>query len=160
MKIPITLQKIYISSLLSFTFIFTTLDLVTNPNIKTAFTQLSTSKILEYTILLLLHNAVYFSIYFTIFFLIFFKNMIDKDTILIYLIYLVAVVLHWRSNNDKCRLTQIKNDIINIPTDTGFRDPYTIIMGIYNPGGDLRSLLYNSFMYGAISISAYMYLTK
>ena len=39
----------------------------------------------------------------------------NKIINIIYLYFLIAIIIHWITNNGKCFLTQYKNDICNLP---------------------------------------------
>ena len=63
------------------------------------------------------------------------------------------VLFHWKTNDNKCKLTQLQNQLLGIDNSIGFRDIYSILTNTYssNSGsGTIRDHLYTWFIYIAV----------
>ncbi len=140
--------KLYFLSMFFFTIIMTTADILTNKHYK----NINKIKIKKLIVMLITHNIYYFTQYFTILFILLFGfRNIPSIIILVYLFYLLGTMLHWITNNRRCYLTDVTNDILELPRSKriGMRDPYAIIKNIHyeNSGtGTFRDNLYWSYI--------------
>tara|TARA_A100001011_G_scaffold378920_1_gene444293 strand:- start:637 stop:1068 length:432 start_codon:yes stop_codon:yes gene_type:complete len=123
-------------------------DILTNKHYK----SLEKNKIKKLTLMLITHNIYYFTQYFTILFILLFGfRNIPSIMILFYLFYLLGTMLHWITNNRRCYLTDVTNDLLELPRSKriGMRDFYAIIKNIHyeNDGtGTFRDNLYWSYI--------------
>lgn len=151
------MKKIYITSLIIFVVIMSIGDFITNKYYKKALKNESINKKIQLWILLLIHNIVYFIQYFTVFFIIKYYKKINSKLMMFYQFSLFGTMLHWITNDRRCILTEMTNDLLNIPRERrmGMRDPYGIIFNTYyeNDGtGTLRDNLYWSYILGTCVI--------
>ena len=153
----------YIYSLCIFTIVFSAGDIATNKYYHRIWGKKSAEDKIKLVALLIIHNLVYFTIYFTVIFVIFgyftkvYGNKRKDLTVFsiltgIYFLYMAGTLLHWKSNDNKCELTDMQNKLLEISEDHGFRDWYAIIFNKYPVvvDGGFRSNLY----YAAIICSA------
>jgi len=120
---------------------------------------MSIQKKIKLILLLLFHNIVYFVIYFSIFFI----YNAKLYYIIFYLLFLIMVLFHWKTNDNKCKLTQLQNQLLGIDNSIGFRDIYYILTNTYssNAGsGTIRDNLYTWFIYIAILFCSILLLVK
>ncbi len=140
--------KLYFASMFFFTIVMTIADILTNKHYK----SLEKNKIKKLTLMLITHNIYYFTQYFTILFILLFGfRNIPSIMILFYLFYLLGTMLHWITNNRRCYLTDVTNDLLELPRSKriGMRDFYAIIKNIHyeNDGtGTFRDNLYWSYI--------------
>ena len=140
--------KLYFGSMFFFTIVMTIADILTNKHYK----SLEKNKIKKLTLMLITHNIYYFTQYFTILFILLFGfRNIPSILILFYLFYLLGTMLHWITNNRRCYLTDVTNDLLELPRSKriGMRDFYAIIKNIHyeNDGtGTFRDNLYWSYI--------------
>ena len=109
---------------------------------------------LRLSILIVVHNILFFIGYCTIIFIA--LGIIKRKLyVKLYLGAVVGVLLHWLTNNNRCIFTQWHNRIIGISEDVGFRDFYTIMMNIQpdtnanfgdGKGMSIRSVIYYSLI--------------
>lgn len=120
---------VYYISLFMYVIIFSIWDFKTNEHYFDKWESLSFYDKLRLSILIVVHNILFFFIYFTVFFIS--VGIIKRELyVKLYLGLVVAVLLHWLTNNNRCIFTQWHNRIIGISDDVGFRDFYAIIMNI------------------------------
>ncbi len=148
----------YIKYTTIFVLIFSYLDLVQNKHYKKKLKENNLYKNIKLVSLLIIHNIIFFGIYFTLpFFILNFKD-VKMINLIFYLILLVAVPIHWYTNNNKCWFTVEQNKLLDINVNTGFRDFISILTNTYPSTGNgnnnlnLRDKLY--FYYLFISIAA------
>lgn len=142
----------YLLLLTIFTIGVSILDFYTNKYYSNQWNNMSFQRKIKLILLLLFHNIVYFIIYFSIFFI----YNARLHYIVLYLIFLILVLFHWKTNDNKCKLTQLQNQLLGIDNSIGFRDIYSIITNTYsfNAGsGTIRDQLYSWFIYIAILFS-------
>ena len=147
----------YLLSLIIFVVSMSFLDFSTNKYYKNAVKNESINVKIKLGVLLLVHNIVYFIQYFTILFIIFNYKKISPKLMIIYQFSLFGTMLHWITNDRRCILTELTNDILKIKRSRrmGMRDPYGIIFNIYyeNDGtGTLRDNLYWTYILGTCTI--------
>ena len=153
----------YLLFLVIFTIIMSYLDYTTNIYYKRVTNKISFKEKMKLIGLLILHNIIYFTLYFSFFFIIYYYNTINSNYIIIYCFYVFITFLHWQTNNNRCRFTEMQNEILGIDKSIGFRDPYAILFNIHakNAGtGTLRDQLYYGYIIGAFIISCILYLNK
>ena len=148
------MDNIYGISLFLYVFIFSIWDFKTNEHYFDKWDSLSFYDKLRLSILIVVHNILFFLIYFTVFFIS--GRLIKRELyVKLYLGLVVAVLLHWLTNNNRCIFTQWHNRIIGISDDVGFRDFYAIIMNIQTDtsanfgdqkGMSIRSIIYYSLI--------------
>ena len=149
----------YLLLLTIFTIGISILDFYTNKYYTNQWNKMSFQRKIKLILLLLFHNIVYFVIYFSIFFI----YNAKLHYIISYLLFLIIVLFHWKTNDNKCRLTQLQNQLLGIDNSIGFRDIYSILTNTYssNAGsGTIRDNLYNWFIYIAILVCSILLLVK
>ena len=145
---------IYGVSLFLYVLIFSLWDFKTNKHYIKKWASLSFYDKLRLSILIVIHNIIFFIGYFTIIFIA--LGIIKREIyVKLYLGLVVSVLIHWLTNNNRCILTQWHNRIIGISEDVGFRDFYAIIMNIQTDTsanfGDQKGMSIRSvFYYGLI----------
>ena len=108
----------YILSLILFTIIISIADFYTNKYYIRKWNKLILTEKFQLILLLLLHNVIYFIIYFTIFFIPYTKPIY----IVTYLIFILMVIIHWKTNNNRCKITELQNKLLNTNLSHGYRD--------------------------------------
>lgn len=136
----------YILLLTIFTIGVSILDFYTNKYYSNKWNTISYNKKIKLILLLLFHNIIYFIIYLSVFFIYKAKSYY----ILLYLIFLIIVLFHWKTNDNKCKLTELQNQLLGIDNSTGFRDLYSIVTNTYSSkagSGTIRDNLYTWYIY-------------
>ena len=157
------IYKTYIYSLIVFTIVFSFLDFTTNKYYIKEYKSLTTQKKIELVSLLLFHNVIYFTLYFSLFFILYDYKKIHSRYILLYFFYVVGVIVHWKTNNNRCMFTEMTNRILKIDKSIGFRDPINILFNIQseNAGeGTLRDKIYMLIIVTSVFVSLFLYLKK
>ena len=140
--------KLYFSGMFFFIVTMVVIDMLTNKHYK----DLNNEKKTSLVFMLITHNVYYFTQYFSILFILFYGfRRVPSHLILFYLFYLLSTMLHWITNNRRCYLTDVTNDLLDLPRSKriGMRDPYAIIKNIHyeNDGtGTFRDNLYWSYI--------------
>ena len=157
------LTSYYLYGLAFYTIFFSIADIVTNKYYHRIWHKKTVNEKFQLIFLLFFHNLVYFTIYFSVFYIVYgcVKN-VDREGrsnllkfsigILVYFLYTSGTLIHWRSNDNKCELTDMQNKLLEISADHGFRDWYSILTSTYpiSTEGDFRSNLY----YAAVTFNA------
>ena len=151
----------YIYGALAFTIFFSIADSVTNKFYRRIWHKKTNEERMKLIGLLFFHNIVFFTIYFTSFYLIwgFMSGLYKKkrgDALKlgaaagIYMLYMFGTLYHWKTNNDKCELTEMQNRLLEIGEENGFRDWISILINNYpksskGEGGEggFRSKMYH-----------------
>ena len=107
---------------------------------------------------LVLHNVLYYLIYFTLPFVIYNYKTVTMKHLIMYLALLIAVPVHWKTNDDKCWFTVQQNKLLEIDERYGFRDPYLILTNqqACTGNGALRDKLYYDYLIAALGITSLM----
>jgi len=108
---------------------------------------------------MLFHNVLFFCIYITFPFILFKYKSIPTRFIGLYLMLLIAIPLHWVTNNNQCWFTVQQNKLLEIPEDAVFRDPYQIIFNLYTDGSGsmgFRDKAYYGYLITAMVGTAYL----
>ena len=150
----------YVYGILAFTIFFSIADSATNKFYRRVWNKKTNKERTKLIGLLFFHNIVFFTIYFTSFYLIwglvngvYKKRRVDALKLGlaagVYILYMVGTLHHWKTNNDKCELTEIQNRLLEIGEENGFRDWISILMNTYpksskGTGGGLRSKMYHT----------------
>ena len=143
-----------------YTIIISYVDFTTNKYYLDKWPRMIMKQKIELLLLLLIHNFIYAFLYFTIFFII--SGCIkDRTFIAIYLIVCCTTKLHWKTNKEKCFITEWQNDVMGIK-GVGFRDLYNVITNTYseNEANNVRSYFYHTAILTNIIFSAYYLLKK
>lgn len=153
----------YIFSLFIFTLILSVIDFNNNEFYKKVWNKKSFKDKSFLIFYLIFHNALYFCIYITLFFTLYNYKTININYLFYYLALLVAVPLHWLTNNNQCWFTIQQNKLLEIENDFGFRDPYLVLTNTHARGsGDmtLRDHFYYGYLITAIIITFSMIVVK
>ena len=153
----------YIFLLIIFTVIMSVIDYNTNKYYLRVIGSLTLYEKIKLIFLLLLHNIIYFTLYFSLLFIIYHYKTINSTYIILYAFYLFSTVIHWKTNNNRCKFTEMTNEILGIDKSIGFRDPYAIIFNIqYQRAGTgtTRDIFYSLYIILAFIISIVLYLNK
>ena len=94
---------------------------------------------------LVVHNAMYYLLYISPLVLLARYAHVRLGWFVLCLAGLAVLQLHWRTNNDRCGLTDIQNDLLGINDDYTFRDPYAVATNTYPRNSPARSRLYHSY---------------
>ena len=159
------LNKKYITLITIFTSLFSFLDLIKNPNYKRAMKNSTISKKIKLILLLAIHNIIYFGVYFSLPLFLCYFNQVTNKHLYIYLIFLIAVPLHWYTNNNRCWFTVKQNELLGVDIDTGFRDFFAILFDtdISSNKGDIslfRNLIYYIYLLFSFIITFYLIYVK
>ena len=145
------MNQIYLLCMTLFTIIFSIWDMNTNKHYKNIWKRVDIHHKNKIRFFLFFHNIIYFYLYFTIFFVLssfYYRNIntFQYRFIVVYFLYSLFTIIHWIINNNRCELTLIQNRLLQISSDNGFRDPYTIIYNKYPiiVNGSLRGQIYYS----------------
>lgn len=153
----------YVLSLIIFTILMSVIDFYTNKYYINVIDKITFYEKLKLISLLIIHNVIYFTLYFSIFFIIYNYKTINPNYIIGYAFYLFITMVHWKTNNNRCKFTEMTNEILGIDKSIGFRDPYAILFNIqYKKAGSgtLRDKLYNVFIILSFGLSFILYLNK
>ena len=145
--------------------IFSILEIKYNNNYKKALKKHNNRKNIKILLLLLLHNIVYVAIYFTLPYILYYHNEVQLKHLYVYLLLLIYVPIHWYSNDNKCILTVMQNELLEIDKDTGFRDFISILANINTETGEIDSLnkrdrIYYAYLFIAIIVTISMIYLK
>ena len=148
---------LYVFTLIAYVIVITIADLATNKYYIKNTKKLNLSKKLKLILLLIIHNFIFYVQYFTIYFMLFNYKNISSIYILGYLFQSLYTMLHWITNNRRCFLTDMVNDLLDIPREKriAMRDPLAVLLNIHyeNDGtGTLRDDLYWIYL---ITVSAF-----
>ena len=118
-----------IFTLFLYSSLFTYLEIKTNKHF-TPYYQLTNQKKINLISNLFLHNTLSFYLLFGMFLIL---NGIIKKFIYIYLFmfFNISLLVHWRTNNNRCFLSILQNKILNIDKNFDFRVFYEIILNKY-----------------------------
>lgn len=131
--------------LLVYTLVFSVADGVTNRFYKRAWPRATACRRRRILFFLVVHNAMYFLLYISPLVLLTRYACVRLGWFVVYLLGLAVLQLHWRTNNDRCGLTDIQNDLLGINDDYTFRDPYAVATNTYPRNSPARSRLYHSY---------------
>lgn len=153
----------YIIYLIVFTIFASLIDFYTNHFYKRVWYKKSLKEKSLLIFYLLFHNVLYYCIYFTLFFTIYYYKTIKLKHLLSYLMLLIIIPLHWKTNDDKCWFTVQQNRLLEINESYGFRDPFLILTNnhsLTSGTGGLRDKLYYNYLIGAIVVTSIMIFIK
>ena len=105
-------------------------EITMNKYFSSNFPNLTIEKKIKIIIILIAHHIISFFLFFGIFLLL---NGIIKKTkyIYTYIFFNLAIVFHWKTNNNRCKFTEFQNEILNIDENLGFRNLHNIILNNY-----------------------------
>ena len=156
-----SLWMAYVYGAVAFTIFFSIADSVTNKFYRRIWHKKTNNERIKLIGLLFFHNVVFFTIYFTSFYLIWgFMNGVYKKkrgnafkfgiAAGVYVLYMLGTLYHWKTNNDKCELTEMQNRLLEIGEENGFRDWISILTNNYpksskgaDGGKGFRSQMYH-----------------
>lgn len=152
----------YVIFLIIYTVFASVIDFYTNRFIPKVWPKRTFSERLQMIFYLVLHNVLYYLIYFTLPFVMYYYKTIKMKPLVSYLALLIAVPLHWKTNNDKCWFTVQQNKLLEIDERYGFRDPYLILTNqqACTGNGAIRDKLYYNYLIGALAITSLMIVLK
>lgn len=153
----------YLIFLIVFTIFTSLIDFYTNKFYKKVWYKKSLKEKILLIFYLVLHNVLYYCIYFTLFFAIYYYKTIKLKHLLSYLILLIIIPIHWKTNDNKCWFTVQQNKLLEINESYGFRDPYLILTNghsMTSGTGGLRDKLYYNYLIGAIIATSIMIFMK
>ena len=136
---------VLLGCLLVYTLVFSVADGVTNRFYKRAWPRATACRRRRILFFLVVHNAMYFLLYISPLVLLTRYARVRLGWFVLYLAGLAVLQLHWRTNNDRCGLTDIQNDLLGIDDDYTFRDPYAVATNTYPRNSPARSRLYHSY---------------
>ena len=125
---------LYLQLLIGFVVIFSSLDVIQNKHYPRVWAHKTLGEKFGLIFYLLLHNALYFCIYASFPYLLVKYKSVPTRYIVAYLALLVAMPLHWATNNQQCWVTVQQNRLLEISEDTVFRDPYQILFNLHTDG--------------------------
>ena len=146
----------YILSLLAYVFGLSFLDLLTNKHYARIWHRINIDKKSQLVYYLLLHNIIYFVIYFSIFFLLYYFHTTSLTYFVAYFLLLVAVPLHWYTNNNRCWFTERQNELLGIDKEYGFRDTYSVLTNQHFKSNPIRDNVYLGYLIVCIVASIAM----
>lgn len=153
----------YLIFLIVFTILTSLIDFYTNKFYKKVWYKKSLKEKSLLIFYLLLHNVLYYCIYFTLFFAFYYYKTIKLKHLLSYLMLLIIIPVHWKTNDNKCWFTVQQNKLLEINESYGFRDPYLILTNghsMTSGTGGLRDKLYYNYLIGAIIATSIMIFMK
>ena len=157
-------MNLYLNFLIGFTIIASFLDFNSNKFYEKIWDKKSLKEKSLLIFYLFIHNVLYYCIYFTLLFTIYYYKNIKLKYLLGYLVLLILVPIHWKTNDNKCWFTVQQNKLLEINENHGFRDPYMIITNshsmILGKAAELRNKVYYNYMIFAIIATSIMILMK
>ena len=150
----------YILSLLAYVFGLSLLDLSTNKYYARSWRRADVYKKGLLVYYLLLHNVIYFVIYFSIFFLLYNFHTTSLQYFVAYFLLLVAVPLHWYTNNNRCWFTERQNELLGIDKGYAFRDTYSVLTNQHFKANPIRDNIYLGYLIVCIVASIAMMSVK
>ena len=148
---------IYIVFLLTYSSLYTLIELNLNKNYR----RIHGLDKLYLAALVYIHAVIYFIISFSIFFIVLGKN-VNKNLILAYIVILLLLLIHWSSNDNKCYLTEVMNELYGFPRHGNFRTPIDIYNNDYPLIAISGTRIQNEYLtiWGTILFSFIIYLTS
>jgi len=149
----------YLISILILSVVLSGIELNTNKNFK------NEEKRLSLILTVILHYIIYFFIYLTLLFVLI-PSYLPSWFILGYIIFLMLVLASWLLFDNKCIITVLTNNMVNISEENAFRDPFDIISNSYAKVRSLdepmsfRDKLYYFFVISSILVSIFILLSK
>ena len=152
----------YVIFLIVYTVFASVIDFYTNRFVPKVWSKRTFNEKLQMIFYLVLHNVLYYLIYFTLPFVMYNYKTVKMTYLLSYLALLIAVPLHWRTNDDKCWFTVQQNKLLEIDERYGFRDPYLILTNqqACTGNGAIRDKLYYYYLIGAFGITSLMIVAR
>ena len=120
-------MNIYIKHFITYVLLISTLDFYTNKFYKRIWNKKSNHEKLLIIFYLVFHNIVYFINYFSVFYLVYFFNDINLVYFILYFFMPISLLIHWKTNNNKCWITVKQNRLLEISDDYGFRDIFAVL---------------------------------
>ncbi len=152
--------KIYFTSTILFAIIYTIVEVNNNKYIIKNKDKVSTINLYSITFL---HAVFYFTMLYTLLFIILIYK-VPKNFILGYIIYITILIIHWKTNNDQCIITNIFNDQLNLPKNLGFRgvqhiydDTYPVVSSDNDPieEDEMQKYYYTAYFFVIYSLFLY-----
>ena len=131
--------------LLVYTLVFSIADGVTNRFYKRAWPRATACRRRRLVFYLVVHNALYFLLYLFPLVLLARYARVRLGWFVVYLAGLAVLQLHWWTNDDRCGLTDVQNELLGIADDYTFRDPYAVVTNTYPRNSPARSRAYHVY---------------
>lgn len=123
-------------------------------------------KMMKSYIIIFIHAIFYFTMMYTLFMIILIYK-VPKRFIIGYIIYLILLIIHWKTNNDQCFITNLLNTELELPNNLGFRGIEHVIKDVYPrvssddvpiPEEDVENYYYSVYFF--IIYSVFLYFIK
>lgn len=155
-------MNIYLIFLIIYTFFTSIVDFYTNKFYSKVWEKKTTKEKGLLIFYLIFHNILYYLIYFTLFFILYYYKSINIKYLIYYLILLIIIPIHWKTNNNRCWFTVQQNKLLEIDEDYGFRDLYLIFTNTHvnTSKSSLRNKLYYYYIFFSIIITTLLIIFK
>lgn len=127
--------------------------------------KLYPTKRLKVYSILFIHAIFYFTMMYTLLFIIIYK--VPKWFISGYIFYLIILIVHWKTNNNECFVTNLLNNELELPTNLGFRgiehifnDQYPVVSSEDYPISNEAMINYYYSVYFFVIYSIFLYYIK
>ena len=136
---------VLLGCLLVYTLVFSVADGLTNRFYNRVWPRATACQRRRLLFFLVAHNAMYYLMYISPLVLLARYAHVRLGWFVLYLAGLAVLQLHWWTNDDRCGLTDIQNDLLGIDDDYTFRDPYAIATNTYPRNSPARSRMYHYY---------------
>lgn len=116
--------------------------------------------------ILFIHAIFYFTMMYTLLVIIIVYK-VPKYFIIGYIIYLLALIIHWKTNNNECFITNLLINELNLPQNLGFRgiehivnDQYPVVSSEEYPISNEDIVNYYYSVYFFVIYSIFLYFIK
>lgn len=140
-------MNIYIKHFITYVLLISTLDFYTNKFYKRIWNKKSNHEKLLIIFYLVFHNIIYFINYFTIFYLVYFFKDISLIYFVLYFLMPISLIIHWKTNNNKCWITVKQNRLLEISDDYGFRDIFAVLGNFHTKTGNSKKITLRDKLY-------------
>mgnify|MGYP001478142108 CR=1 FL=1 len=121
----------YFKYLLTYVIIFSSLELYTNKFYHKIWNKKTNMEKIKIIFLLIAHSIACFIIFGTLPYILIYYKTINWKLILIYLFIIIAVPIHWTTNNSQCFITVEQNKLLEISEDYTYRNIGNILTNSY-----------------------------
>ena len=145
--------SVVLGCMLVYTLVLSIADGVTNRFYKRVWPHATGCRRRRLLFYLVLHNGMYFLLYVLPIVLLACYSFVRLGWFVLYLLGLVGLQLHWWTNNDRCGLTDIQNQLLGIDDNNTFRDPYAVVTNTYPRNSLARSRKYHQYTIGCAVVA-------